>query len=202
MLQLVPLIIVGIKHSSGLIEMYTIINWITSLGVTVGCIQGPKQIIKPMINNALLIAICSFLILSTSCISANQRMESDSAAESNSGVGEELYNALPSSVIDSLNREASLKNVSTEEGIMNLFRPEAEVLEGNYSYTISSEVIDSTTVKLLLVEEGILDDSLAGRRTIMVLRRGAGTPLVLSIKESYRCYKGRGSESWSAALCL
>jgi hypothetical protein len=81
------------------------------------------------------------------------------------------------------------------------FRPKSNETEGNYTYTITKKNIDNDIVEVTLIEDGLLDDSKAGRKTLMTVKKENNILKVVSIKENYKCYKNRGHENWDAELC-
>jgi hypothetical protein len=74
-------------------------------------------------------------------------------------------------------------------------------VEDNYTYTITQKEIDHNMKEVKLVEEGLLDDSLEGVKTIMTLKFEKNRFRILSIKQNYKCYENRGHRNWSAILC-
>ena len=112
----------------------------------------------------------------------------------------ETFNPIASEVIDNLNKQIIAMEVTTIEQVVNLYRPNEESTEGNYSYTISYKAIDEQTVEATLIEAGLLDDSVEGVKSVIRIKKDNKILKVTSIKENYRCY--RGHKNWSAERCM
>lgn len=113
----------------------------------------------------------------------------------------ETFKTIDAAIVKKLNSLITLKNLTTEEEIMNAYAPKSLETEGNYSYIISKNAIGNDSQEITLIEDGLLDDSLAARKIIMVMKRQDSVLQVVSIKENYKCRQGRGHQDWGAKLC-
>ena len=73
--------------------------------------------------------------------------------------------------------------------------------EGNYRYTPTVTDADGGQKVVTLVEEGLMDDARAGRKVVMTLAPEGSGWKVVALKETYKCWPGRGHEDWGAAPC-
>lgn len=114
----------------------------------------------------------------------------------------EEYRIIDVDHIHSLNERIHSKNLSSKEEIMREYMPEDRATEGNYSYEIkimNTENMDSSLV--LLTVDGLQDDSVRSIKVLMRVKAENNALIVEQIKESYRCYEGRGHTEWSAYSC-
>jgi hypothetical protein len=103
--------------------------------------------------------------------------------------------------IINLNKVILEKKLTAVDEILNEYKPKSQQTEGNYSYSFIEYKKDATTNEVTLQEEGLLDDSIEGKQSILIIKTEKGVSKVLSIKESIRCYKGRGHVSWGTEPC-
>lgn len=120
-----------------------------------------------------------------------------SAIENNT----ETFKTIDVATLEKLNFIISSQNVKTEEEIMSAYKPESVEIKGHYTYTISKKNIDNATKKITLIEDGLLDDSLAGEKTVMIVKTENAVLKVISIKENYKCQQNRGHQEWGVELC-
>lgn len=113
----------------------------------------------------------------------------------------QAYFMVKQSTIDSINISLNGKSFNTPEEIVQFIYPEEDQKEGKYSYTISNEGGTSGENILTLITEGIPDDSMYALKVVMTVKSENGIWKVLSIKEAYKCWPGRGHEDWGAAPC-
>ncbi len=128
-------------------------------------------------------------------------IENNSDIEINQNKTEETFKQINSKTVDKLNSEIDLKKIKSEEEIMAIYRPKSLESEGDYQYNITKKNTDSGTIEVTLIETGIMDDSQAGQKVIMMLEKTKDGYTILSIKENYCCWKDRGHENWNAELC-
>lgn len=114
----------------------------------------------------------------------------------------ESFKSIDDSTIVKLNQTIAAQKLKIEEEIMNLYRTKSNETEGNYTYSVTKKDIDKNTKEITLIEDGMLDDSQAGLKVIMILRNENNVVKIVSIKENYKCWKNRGHENWSAELCI
>ncbi len=94
----------------------------------------------------------------------------------------------------------SKKLTATE--VMRLYYPdEIESEEGNQIITLSEKVLKNGHTKVSLIHDNWLDDSTRGKQLVMELKKQKGHWLVLSLKENWRCWEGRGPTEWGIELC-
>lgn len=114
----------------------------------------------------------------------------------------EEYRIIDVDHINSLNERIHSKKISSKEDIMREYKPEDTSAGGNYSYEIkimNTEGMDTALV--LLTVDGLQDDSVRSIKVLMRVKAENNTLTVEQIKESYRCYEGRGHTEWSAYSC-
>ena len=155
-----------------------------------------RTILCSIIACALVLAACQ---QNQSGQSQEQQNEETQTAEETTP--QETFRSIDASEVANLNTTISSRGLTTAEGIMNAYVPKEEAAEGNYSYTLSEKALDQNTVEVTLREEGRMDDSIEGRKVVMVLAKNGGQYQVQSIKENYRCRQGRGHQEWSAEFC-
>jgi hypothetical protein len=142
-----------------------------------------------------------------SCNNSNQPATSTdtSAADTTTAMEsiapEESFRMLPDSIITVLNEKILTGKMSTDEQLMNTYAPRDMEAEGNYSYTVTGKDLGNDQRELTLVESGLMDDSILGRKVIMYLAQANGAWKIISLKENYQCRNGRGHENWSADPC-
>lgn len=104
--------------------------------------------------------------------------------------------------VDNLNKAIADKKLASVDAIMQEYSPEDKGAEGNYTYLITQAKTDNPDVIILsLLEDGRMDDSLKAVKVNMQVENKDGKYKVLSIKESYQCWKNRGHEDWAADFC-
>jgi len=113
----------------------------------------------------------------------------------------ESFNVVDVATIAQLNQKIVDQNLKTGEEIMRAYNSEKSADEGNYTYTVTEKNVDEKTLEVTLIEDGILDDSVAGQKVVMTLKKTNGTFKVVLIKKNYKCWQGRGHQNWSAELC-
>jgi hypothetical protein len=112
------------------------------------------------------------------------------------------FNTLPKEIVDTLNLHIRNKGLNTFEGILAAYAPKIENAEGNYKYEYQFTNLGKDGAMITLEETGIPDDSIEGRKVIIQLIEDVGEVWkAVSIKETYRCWQGRGHETWSAEAC-
>lgn len=115
----------------------------------------------------------------------------------------EEFRFINDKAVQELNNVISSNHINTEEGIMREYAPEDTEAEGDYIYIIKRiNTSDSNAVVISLLEDGINDDSVKARKVIMTLAKIDGQFVIKQIKESYKCWQGRGHEDWSSAYCM
>ncbi len=164
-----------------------------------------------MKNRRLKIMMCGLLIFTTSCINKQDKktdaqntttqQETKTTQQTATAEDERRYRPFEQSFIDDLNLDIQRKNIRSEEEILRLYAPKDEFAEGRYSYNTTVRQTNDSSKELTLIEDGRMDDSVAGLKVVMVIKRTSQGLRIVSVKESYKCRKGRGSENWSAEYC-
>jgi len=148
-----------------------------------------------------------FFVFFSSCKNNNENSEKIKTNVATPVVNEKKvandleYKMIDTSVIEALNKSILENKIKDVKAILSFYRPKNNEAEGDYSYSISSKAIDNKSKELTLIEDGIMDDSQKGLKIIMVVENENNSYRVNSIKESYKCWTGRGHENWSAELC-
>jgi len=101
-----------------------------------------------------------------------------------------------------INKLVAENEIKSPEEIVKLYRPQAEVSEGNYTYNISHKIDDQLRIQLTLIEDGLLDDSQRSRKSVFTMNMKDKELIVLQLKEQFRCRKNRGSQEWGVTPCL
>ncbi|MCC9042871.1 hypothetical protein LNQ81_09300 [Myroides sp. M-43] len=104
--------------------------------------------------------------------------------------------------INTLNKSIIEHKLNSIEMIMQEYAPEDVDAEGNYTYIITkANTNDPNKYTLTLLEDGINDDSKKALKVIMTVEKKKDNYKVISIKESYQCWKNRGHQDWGADYC-
>lgn len=111
------------------------------------------------------------------------------------------YKAIDPLIIKELNSTIKIKKLKTPEEIMAEFSPKSDVMEGKYNYDLQINQQENNKVELTLIETGLMDDSQSALMLIMNLEKYQDTYKVVSIKETWKCWPGRGHENWSTEFC-
>lgn len=155
-------------------------------------------------NKKNLTLVLMNVLLLTSCMNKtssdkNKDEAPSSIASEAMSTSSETFDFLDNEQVVALNNRVVQNNITQEEGVIDLYVPQQEQNEGNYSYTVSKNTIDIDTNEYTVVETGLPDDSIEGIQTIITINNNNNLPVVLSIKKNYRCY--RGHKEWSAEKC-
>jgi len=112
-----------------------------------------------------------------------------------------IYAEMSQDLVENLNAIILDEGLTTPEAILAAYAPKDNEAEGNYSYQVEPIRIDGILVGAELTEEGLMDDSLYGRKVRVSFTTKDGRLQVLQIEESYKCREGRGHQSWSPEFC-
>lgn len=154
-----------------------------------------KKILTLVLINVLLLTSC----MNKTSSDKNKDEAPSSIASEAMSTSSETFDFLDNEQVVALNNRIVQNNITQEEGVIDLYVPQQEQNEGNYSYTVSKNTIDIDTNEYTVVETGLPDDSIEGIQTIITIKNNNNLPVVLSIKKNYRCY--RGHKEWSAEKC-
>ncbi|EHQ41891.1 hypothetical protein [Myroides odoratus] len=112
------------------------------------------------------------------------------------------YELISQETIDKLNEAIKREKLTSVEGIMRFYAPEDKEAEGKYSYDITVLQMSNSSLTLItLTEEGINDDSMQAKKVVMTIKAKDGHNQVTQIKQSYKCWEGRGHTNWNASHC-
>ncbi len=105
---------------------------------------------------------------------------------------------------DEINRllKGMSENLSAQD-VMKLYRPEEieKTNEGNEKIEIFEKNAENGNILITLIHDNLLDDSLRGEKYIMELKRTNDKWTVISIKNNWRCWNGRGHTDWGIERC-
>ena len=112
------------------------------------------------------------------------------------------YELISQEKIDDLNQAIQRDKLTSVEEIMRFYSPETKGAEGKYTYDITVlKMANSSTILVTLIEDGINDDSMRAKKVIMNVTAKDGNFVVTKIKQSYKCWEGRGHSDWNASYC-
>ena len=95
------------------------------------------------------------------------------------------------------------KKELTAKEVMQLFYPHKvdENAEGNESISISEPFTQSGLTNITLIHDNLLDDSIKAEKYEMTLKKEGDKWTVLSLKENWACWEGRGHTNWGIQMC-
>lgn len=110
------------------------------------------------------------------------------------------YRDLGTDAIERLNQNIEANKVTEVAEIANLFSPKDLVSEGNYTYKV---VINENgpLSEIEIKEEGVMDDSIDGILTKILVKKDGNQWVVTEIKQAYKCKKNRGHQEWGPEFC-
>lgn len=103
--------------------------------------------------------------------------------------------------------EINEKISETEEtlspkGIMEMYYPVGkESEEGNETIITKENSLEHEETEVVLVHDGLMDDSVKGFQYVMVLKQQEEKWKVVSLKRNWKCYEGRGHTFWGIDNC-
>ena len=153
---------------------------------------------KSIILSGIFIALLGCHTKNTS--EPNKDQDPKGEIKSGKGIITETFVQIESDVIDKLNEDIISNSISNAADVIDFYKPKSEQTEGNYSYTSSSKRIDDQTYEYTVTETGLLDDSVEGIKSVILVKNENDIFKIISIKENYRCY--RGHKDWSAERCM
>ena len=107
--------------------------------------------------------------------------------------------------IDFADLNAELQKASDTLGpkeIMRKFYPaQVESGEGNERIDIRETKLSDGTTEIELIHDNLMDDSVKAKKFLMILKGEKGKWQIVSLKHNWRCWSGRGNETWSTELC-
>ena len=81
-----------------------------------------------------------------------------------------------------------------------LFGPEYRT-EGNSRFSLEQAEISNEHVRIIVTQEGLLDDSVYGEKRIIEFKYKVNRWMIDNIKLGFKCQSGRGQEEYSGELC-
>jgi len=89
------------------------------------------------------------------------------------------------------------------EEIMNQYYGHGdEEGEGNETMELQETMLEDGYTELVLINDNIADESIRARKVVMELRKNGDSWKVISIKQNWQCWSGRGHENWGVEDCL
>ena len=76
-----------------------------------------------------------------------------------------------------------------------------DLREGKQQFELNNNDLAHGWWETSLVHEGMLDDSVDGKKVYMLIRPDGERYRIYSIREQVRCKKGRGHQEWSKKPC-
>lgn len=114
----------------------------------------------------------------------------------------EEYELMTQETVDKLNEAVQREKLTSVEDIMRFYAPEDKEAEGKYTYDMTVlQMSNSTATLITLIEDGINDDSMRAKKVVMNISTKEGKLVVTKIKQSYKCWEGRGHSDWNASYC-
>ncbi|MBN3860383.1 hypothetical protein GKC56_07710 [Neisseriaceae bacterium PsAf] len=95
-------------------------------------------------------------------------------------------------------RESKIKDLSQ---VIDLLAPEEEFAEGNYKYSIHRQDVSDSEVIITVTETGLADDSIAGQKTKIKLKKEGDYWVVQDVLTSFQCQANRGHTTWGKEFC-
>lgn len=141
------------------------------------------------------------LLIATTVFACGGNKKKEKVEEKADAKIETVYHMIDASALENLNAKLNESTLSDVEEVATIYAPKDEEAEGNYSYTVVKEKLDSNKIILTVTQEGLNDDSLFGQKSILTVDSVDGKWQVEEIKELYKCWPERGHQEWSAEFC-
>lgn len=81
-----------------------------------------------------------------------------------------------------------------------LFGPEYRT-EGNSKFDLEQAEISNEHVRIIVTQEGLLDDSVYGEKRIIEFKYKGNRWVIDNIKLGFKCQSGRGQQKYSGEIC-
>ncbi|WP_187262699.1 hypothetical protein [Pontibacter beigongshangensis] len=140
-------------------------------------------------NNRTSLLIISLLLMLSSC-SSREDYSSFISEDTNK------YNNQIASAIDVNEAWATTPYLI----IGKLFGPEYRT-EGNSGFSLEQTEISNEHIRIIVTQEGLLDDSVHGEKRIIEFKYKANRWVIDNIKLGFKCQSGRGQQKYSGELC-
>lgn len=92
-------------------------------------------------------------------------------------------------------------DIETPEELIRLYYNYSDEGEGKQKLTLKTKNIGEHKFEIILIHEGLLDDSQADQKIIMTANLNGQTWIVNEIKENWKCREGRGHTNWGTGPC-
>jgi len=90
-------------------------------------------------------------------------------------------------------------NINTPVELVKYYYGE---IDDEQDIDISVDKFDNNQYKIMLIQENIKDDSIAGMRVIMLAKKDNNEWTVIDIQRTWKCQKGRGHSNFSSEPCI
>jgi hypothetical protein len=144
------------------------------------------------------------ILISCFCISllaCNSKKQTTSTVTKVNIAVDTVFKNIDEKETEHMNAVIAANGLKSGEEIIAYYMPKQTETEGNYTYDISKQEISVSETEITAVADGLMDDSMKGRKVVMLLKNENGLLKIVSIKEAYKCYPGRGHENWSPVSC-
>ena len=75
-------------------------------------------------------------------------------------------------------------------------------IDAEQDINISVDQFEKNQYQIILIQENIKDDSIAGMKVIMIAKRENNLWTVQDIQRSWKCWKGRGHTKYNTQPCI
>jgi hypothetical protein len=117
----------------------------------------------------------------------------------NEETGLVIYRSIDTTVVIRLNTILQSNNITDLTELAHLYHAPVKDTEGNYYYKTSSRLIGPNTTELIITESGLMDDAVKGIKTLLHINTSNKVLQVVSMKESFLCY--RSKQGWTSEKC-
>lgn len=134
-------------------------------------------------------AICTLCILMINCTKSTIKKETPNDS---SAVETDQYAELNQRV-----RKAG--NIKTPIELIKYYYGE---IDADQDIEISVEQLEEDQYEIILIQENIKDDSIAGMKIIMIAKRDNDLWTVQDIQRAWKCWEGRGHSQYGTQPCI
>jgi len=112
---------------------------------------------------------------------------------------EDFINIDPTALNLTLSNTTDVK--SAEDIVKLYYNKTADSVEGNEEITIKSTKQDEKISVVTLIHDNIVDDSMRTMKVIMMIIHIENRWKIISLRQNWRCYPGRGDTNWTINSC-
>ncbi|NJK82471.1 MAG: hypothetical protein HC912_00255 [Saprospiraceae bacterium] len=152
------------------------------------------------IDKCLFLNHLIILMLFTACHAGQKLQQKEALSNSLLPDAQETFNAIASERVAHLNETIRTEAMDTPEKMMKAYVQEYEG-EGFGAYHITEQK-QGRKRQIIFTQEGLPDDSIRGRKVVMMMQKNKNHWEVLSIKENFKCAQQRGHQEWGTTPCL